>query len=123
VNHILGLTEIQIDEAQETGLCAYVPAFTEINTCGRTLLSIIEEEVASGSHPPDLKHLDARIESEAGPTLGAARKLAERLHTIGSHEAASEVDLVSSALESLLAIARSMTYDEPATKSIERFRT
>jgi signal transduction histidine kinase len=117
VNHILGLTEIQIDEAPETGLRDYVPAFTQINACGRTLVSIIEEELASCSRPLDLKHLDERIESEAEPTLGAARKLAERLRTTGSHEAASEMDLVSSALESLLAIARGMTRDKPATKS------
>jgi signal transduction histidine kinase len=112
VNHILGFTEIQIDEAQETGLHDYVPALAEINTRGRALLTIIEDGLGPLSHLADLKHLEERIESEAEPTLGQARELAERLHTIGSHSAALEVDLVSSALESLLAISQAMVRSE-----------
>jgi len=111
INHILGLTELQIDEAPETGLCDYVPALAEINTRGRTLLAIIEGELAPVSHLSDLKHLDQRLESEARPTLGQARKLAEQLLATGHHSAAEEVSLVSSALESLLAISRATVQD------------
>lgn len=117
INHILGLTELQIDEAPETGLCDYVPALAEINTRGRTLLAIIEGELAPVSHLSDLKHLDQRLESEARPTLGQARKLAEQLLATGHHSAAEEVSLVSSALESLLAISRATVQDLSAGES------
>ncbi len=118
INHILGLTEIQMDEAPETGLCDYVPALAEINTRGRTLLAIIEGELERLSPDlSDLKQLDARLESEARPTLGQARKLAEQLLATGHHSAAEEVSLVSSALESLLAISRATVQDLSAGES------
>ena len=40
INHILGFTEIQLEEADENGLLDCVPAFAEINARGRALLSI-----------------------------------------------------------------------------------
>jgi signal transduction histidine kinase len=111
INHILGLTELQIDEAPETGLSDYVPALAQINTSGRTLLAIIEAELAPCSRLSDLKHLDQRLQSEARPSLGQARKLAEQLRATGHHSAAEEVSLVSGALESLLATSRATVQD------------
>lgn len=104
INHILGFTEMQLEEAEENGLLDYVPAFTEINGRGRTLLDIIEDEFAGSS--ANLEHLDARIESEAIPTLGLSRGLAEQLRLQGNDPAADDVDVVSGALESLLALCR-----------------
>jgi signal transduction histidine kinase len=111
INHILGLTEMQMDEAPEMGLGDYIPALAEINTGGRKLLAIIEGELNAFSRPSDLKRLDARLELEARPTLGQARKLAEQLHAIGQHSAAEEVSLVSSALQNLIAISRETAQD------------
>jgi signal transduction histidine kinase len=122
INHILGLTELQIDEAPETGLSDYIPALAQINACGRTLLAIIEGELAPFSNPSDLKHLDERLESEARPSLGQARTLAEQLHSTGHHSAAEEVGLVSSALESLLAISRATVQDPSARESADPVR-
>lgn len=111
INHILGLTEIQIDEAPETGLDDYVPALAEINTRGRKLLAIIEGDLAPFSRLSDLKHLNARLESEARPTIGRSQRLALELQAIGHDSAAEEVNLVSSALENLVAILRETVRD------------
>jgi hypothetical protein len=107
INHILGFTEIQLEEAEENGLLDCVPALAEINGRGRALLEIIEDELARSS--ANLETLDARIEAEAIPTLGLSRGLAERLRLLGNHSAAEDVDVVSSALESLLALCRETT--------------
>lgn len=106
INHILGLTEIQMDEALETE-CDYVPALTEINACGRTLFAIIESELNS-SATPDLLALNRQIESEARPTLGQAQELVNHLNVSGRDAAAQEMSLVLTALESLLSISQEM---------------
>jgi signal transduction histidine kinase len=97
INHILGFTEIQIEEAQEAGLLECVPALTEINAGGRSLLAIIKDEF----DPADLARLSQRIESEARPALDLAQKLA------GQHQT-SELQLVADALENLLSISQEM---------------
>ena len=122
INHILGLTEIQMDEAPETGLDDYVPALAEINTGGRKLLAIIEGELTAFSRSSDLKQLDARLESEARPALGQSRKLAEQFNAVGQHSAAEEMNLVSSALESLLAICRETARDLNPGVPVEQIR-
>jgi signal transduction histidine kinase len=119
INHILGLTELQMDEAPESGLHEYVPALAEINARGRKLLAIIEAELGHFSGPSGLKHLDARLEYEGRPTLGQARTLAEQLHAIGRQSAAEEMDLVSGALETLLSISHAMVQDSGAGESAE----
>jgi signal transduction histidine kinase len=122
INHILGLTEMQIDEAPETGLCDYVPALVEINTRGRKLLAIIEGELGAFTLASDLLQLNARLESEGRPALGQARKLAEQLHGMGHRAAAEEVNLVSSAIEQLLAISHETVQDFNAGESAELIR-
>ena len=97
INHILGFTEIQIEEAQEAGLHESVPLLMEINGGGRSLLAIIQNEF----DPQDLARLSERIESEARPALGLARKVSEQLPS-------SELQLVAEALENLLSISRQM---------------
>lgn len=104
INHILGFTEIQLEEADENGLLDCVPALAEINARGHALLDIIEDEFTGCS--AHLENLDARIEAEAIPTLGLSRGLAERFRLLGNLSAAEDVDVVSSALESLLALCR-----------------
>jgi signal transduction histidine kinase len=111
INHILGLTEIQMDEAPEVGLCDYVPALQEINTAGRTLLAIIEGELAPFTLPSDLRQLQVHLESAARPALGQARKLAGQLQAAGHHAAAEEIGLVAGALEGLIAISRETVQD------------
>jgi hypothetical protein len=112
INHIIGFTEIQIDEASETGLGDHVPALAEINTCGRSLMALIEGTFAPASSASDLQNLDGHIESEATPALVQAKKLASHLHSIGRDPAAEEIELVSTALESLLNISRQMSERE-----------
>jgi signal transduction histidine kinase len=105
LNHILGLTEIQMEEAANTGIQDYVPALAEINAGGRGLLGIIEKELVPLSRSSDLERLSIRLQSEAGRTLAQTRKLAEQVRAI-SPDAAADVDLVSSAVEKLISISR-----------------
>ena len=108
INHIIGFTEIQIDEAPEIGLGEHIPALAEINTCGRSLMVLIENAFGPEAGPSSLKSLDGHIESEATPALVQAQKLAGHLHSIGCESAAEEIELVSTALESLLNISHEM---------------
>jgi len=106
INQILGLTEIQMEEAADHGFLDCVPALTEINTGGRALHAIIQDEFAPAFRSSSLDHFAARIESQAEPTIGQAKELAHRLRSAGQNSAAEDMDLVSAALESLLALCR-----------------
>jgi signal transduction histidine kinase len=108
INHILGFTEMQIEEAAETGLFDCVPDFRKINIGGRMLLAIIEDGLNSGSGPSDLRRLGALLESQALPVLSLARKLAEQAHTLGNQSVAEEVDLVARALVALISISQNI---------------
>jgi signal transduction histidine kinase len=107
LNHILGLTQIQMEEAADIGIQDYVPALAEINAGGRGLLGIIEKELVPLSSSSDLERLAGRLQSEAGRTLVQTRKLAEHVRAI-SPDAGADVDLVSSAVERLISISREM---------------
>ena len=104
INHILGFTEIQIEEAQEAGLIESVPVLMQINAGGRSLLAIVKDEF----DPSDLARLSQRIESEARPALGLARKLTGQLQMSASQSMTGELDLVAGALENLLSLSQQM---------------
>lgn len=105
LNHILGLTEMQIEEAPEAGLEDYVPILAEINAKGRRLLAIVESSLRPLSGAGDLERLGAHIRSEGEPALVQATTLAEGLRTTGHYRSAKEIILVSGALERLLSIS------------------
>jgi signal transduction histidine kinase len=114
INHILGYTGIQIEEAPEAGLADYVPAFREINSGGQALLAIIEDELAAHPCASDFQHMSERLECEAAPALGLARKLVTELRAIGRGSVAQEAELVLRALESLLSMSNEMVRDRRA---------
>jgi hypothetical protein len=107
INHIIGFTEVQIEEAPETGLGDHVPALQEINSCGRSLLALIEVEFASSSRA-DLESLNRSIESQAVPTIGQALSLADQFRALGRESEADEVEMVSRALAGLVSISHEM---------------
>jgi signal transduction histidine kinase len=111
INHVLGFTEMQIDEAPQLGLSDYVSAIEKLHERGRSLLGIIESEL-NPSVLADLARLNLRIGEEAAPALGEAKNLALEFHATGRESAAEELDLVSTALENLLALSRQMTGEE-----------
>jgi len=108
LNHILGLTEIHIDDAPDTGIQDYVPALAEINAGGRHLLAMIESGIDPFSSPSDLLQLAGRLQSEAGRALPPARKLALELRAI-SPAAAEDLVLVASALDKFISICHEVS--------------
>ena len=121
INHIIGLTEILIDEAPETGLLDFVPAFEEISAGGRSLLAIIQRELAPAG-VCDFNRLEGCIESEAGPTLGRSRGLIQQLQALGRASEAEEMQLVSSALEQLASLAHGVVHGHNSAESVEQIR-
>ena len=108
VNHVLGFTEMQLDEGSESRLSVYMPMFADVHARGRNLLAIIERELDAGRSCADLVELDRCLSSEARPALDQAQRLAYQLHAAGLACAAEEMDLVSTALERLLETSRGM---------------
>jgi len=108
VNHVLGFTEMQLEEEAESRLRDYRPAMAEIHAGGRNLLAIIERELEGGGVSADLVELDRRLTAEARPALYQVRSLAGQLRDAGLDSAAEEMDLVSGALQGLIATSHQM---------------
>jgi signal transduction histidine kinase len=113
INHILGFTEMQIDDATELGLSDYVPAIEKLHARGRNLLGIIEGEL-DPSVLADLVRLNGRIADQALPALTEAKDLALEFHSTGRDSSAEELDFVSNAIENLLALSREISGDPNA---------
>ena len=108
VNHVLGFTEMQLDERGESALRDYTPMLVELHARGRSLLAIIERELDANRTSADLIELDRRLTSEARPALYQVRSLAGQLHAAGLDSAADDMALVSGALERLIETSRQM---------------
>src|ERR1017187_2444374 len=110
INHILGYTEILLEEYEEGGSDGIAKALREIHAGGRTLLDWIQSALGEnfGSvSGGQLEAFEARLRPEAERLLIASESLAEGLLLAqGSQEALSDIDRVSTAFRRLLALVR-----------------
>ena len=111
INHILGYTEILLEDYEDAAGVRIAMALREIHAGGRTLLDWIQgalgENFGSVSGG-QIAAFEAMLRPEAERLLGASESLAEILREEGSQEALSDIDRVSTAFRRLLAMDREM---------------
>ena len=112
INHILGYTEILLEDAGETGLGAFEPPLRDMNAGGRRLLEWIQAALAEsggGVTPAQLEALAAKVRPQAERMLEAAGGLAEGLRNSENEDAVTDVGRVAVACRRLIALVDQMT--------------
>src|SRR5437868_6110704 len=111
INHILGYTEILLEDAGDTGLDEFSPALREMNAGGRQLLDWIQGALAeSGSSVAftQLEALEAKLRPRAEQILRGSESLGAKFHERGAAEAEADMERVSTALRRLLSLLGEM---------------
>jgi signal transduction histidine kinase len=118
INHILGYTEILLEEYEESGNDRIAKALKEIHTGGRTLLDWIQGALGEnfGSVSGEqLEAFEAKLRPEAERLLKASESLAENLlREQAGEEALSDMERVSAAFRRLLALVREVVHGPEA---------
>ena len=107
VNHILGYSELLIEDASERHLEAFVPAFQQIQSGGRQLLESIQTALAEESGSVQEVNLDAfkqDLRGTAAEVLETSTSLLRDLEYVHKQTAA-DVDAISWALRRLMELA------------------
>jgi adenylate cyclase len=119
VNHILGYSELLIEDAGERHLEAFVPAFQEIQNGGRQLLESIQTTLADQGGSVENVDLDAfkkNLRGTAAGVLEASTSLLEDLE-YGHGQTRADLDAISWALRRLIEFAgneKTLPADEPS---------
>jgi signal transduction histidine kinase len=111
INHILGYTEILLEDAGEAGLSEFAPALRELNSGGRVLLDWIQGALAeSGSSVvfSQLEGLEEKLRPKAEQLLRTSETVTGLLRERGAGEALADLERVSSALARLLSLLGQM---------------
>src|SRR5262249_2211717 len=111
INHILGYTEILLEDAGEMDLGEFSPALREMNAAGRQLLEWIQGALAeSGSSVAftQLEALEAKLRPRAQQLLRASESLCASFRGKAAAEAEADMERVSSALRRLLSLLGQM---------------
>jgi two-component system, NtrC family, sensor kinase len=120
INHILGYTEILLEEAEESGLGAYAPALRDMNAGGRRLLEWIQATLADGSvTEAQLESLAARVRPQAAQMLAASEALGEGLKGSGNEDAQTDVARVAVACRRLISLVGEMMGAAPELPAAE----
>jgi len=122
INHILGYTEILLEDADETGLAGFSPALREMNSGGRAMLDSIQAALAESSggvHAVQLESLAAKIRPQAGRMLAAAEALAAGLKDSGNEDAVTDIARVAIACRRLISLVGEMTGAAPELPVVE----
>src|SRR6185437_16347503 len=75
LNHIIGFSEMLIEEADETGTADLLPAYRQVHQQARNLLERIDALLGAG----EADCAQARLASELSPPLGRLSELAQAL--------------------------------------------
>jgi diguanylate cyclase (GGDEF)-like protein len=119
-NHILGHTEILLEDVEQNGLQEIAPALGEIHSSGRALLDRIQRTLVQdkGVSAAQLQALESEIER-----LGKASDvLTGKVREADAKEALADLERVSSAVQSLLSLVRQVGGEagsEPAQAAAE----
>jgi signal transduction histidine kinase len=104
VNHILGYTELLIDDSSERQLEALVPVFQKIQDGGRQLLETIETALGEKTGPTqevDLESFKQNLHSTAAEVLEASTSVVDNLEN-GHQQTLADLDAISRALRRLM---------------------
>ena len=108
VNHILGYSELLIEDAAERHLEAFIPAFQQIQSGGRRLFDSIQTalaEKASLVQELDLHAFRENLCCAAAEVLETSTSVLEELES-GHHQTLADLAAISSALRSLIRVSR-----------------
>jgi two-component system, NtrC family, sensor kinase len=111
INHILGYTEILLEDADESNLADAAPALREMNAGGRQLLDLIQGALAdSGPNVAfaQLEALEGKLRPRAEQLLRASESLGASFRERSAAEAEADMERVSSALRRLLSLLGEM---------------
>ena len=104
VNHILGYSELLIEDAEERHLEAFVPAFQQIQSGGRHLLETIQTALAERTASAPEVNIEAFKENLRGmatEVLGTSTSLLENLEA-GHRQTLADLDAIAWALRRLM---------------------
>ncbi len=104
VNHILGYSELLIEDAEERHLEAFVPAFQQIQSGGRQLLESIQSALAERTASAPEVNIEAFKENLRGmatQVLGTSTALLEDLEA-GHRQTLADLDAIAWALRRLM---------------------
>ena len=122
INHILGYTEILLEDAQESGIGSFAPALREMNAGGRRLLEWIQTILADGGGgvtEAQLESLAAKVRPQTGRMLASAEALAVGLKDSGNEDALTDVARVAVACRRLISMVGEMTGAAPEAPAAE----
>ena len=105
INHILGYTELLIEDAGERHLEAFVPVFQQIHDGGRQLLESIQTTLAAeiiSARGVDLQALKTNLRRMAKEVLATSTSLLDDLES-GNRQTLSDLHAISLALHRLVA--------------------
>ena len=115
INHILGYTDMLVEDAAEIGIAAFVEPLRKIRAGGRTLLELIQSSLGEGMlavNAEAMTAFESRFRSRAQTLLISAQQLEEDFRTAASEDARTDIQRVVAALERLIAMS-SGELDEP----------
>jgi adenylate cyclase len=104
VNHILGYSELLIEDAAQRHLEAFIPAFQQIQSGGRQLLHSIQTTLAEKTGPAqelDLQAFRKNLQDTAAEVLETSTSLQEELES-GHRQTLADLAAISWALRSLM---------------------
>ena len=104
VNHILGYSELLIEDASERHLEAFIPTFQQIQSGGRQLLASIEATLnqnLDSEQALDIESLKENLRGTAREVLGASTSLHETLEN-GHQQTLADLAAISLALHRLM---------------------
>ena len=120
INHILGYTEILIEDAEAAGAAETVEALRAVHAGGRSLLDSIQCGLGDTFGVvtfEQLEKLEAKLLPEAERLLGLAQSAAGDLRASGHEESLQDLDRVSNAFRRLIGLVRQMV-DDPAPDAV-----
>jgi signal transduction histidine kinase len=115
INHILGYTDMLVEDAAEIGIAAFVEPLRKIRAGGRTLLELIQSSLGEGMlavNAEAMAAFESRFRSRAQTLLISAQELEEEFQRTASEDARTDIQRVVAALERLIAMS-SGEVDEP----------
>ena len=106
VNHILGYSELLIDDAEERHLEAFIPVFQQIQSGGNQLLEHIQTALAEtvSAQEVNLQALKENLRNTAAEVLETSNSLVQDLEN-GHQQALADLDAISWALHGLMEFA------------------
>jgi signal transduction histidine kinase len=115
INHILGYSEILIEDAEAAGVPDVAAALRQVHAGGRSLLESIQGGLGDnfGVVPfEQLEKLEGKLRPEAERLLRVAEGAAGGLQSLGQQESLEDLERITNAFRRLLTLVRQMV-DEP----------